>query len=93
VLANGSGGRLEFHVSDTGLGIAPAELDQIFDRYYQTSSGKRASGSGLGLAIAKEVVTRHGGTITASSEEGKGATFRVVLPVDGTGSREGNRPA
>lgn len=93
VLAKGSGGRLEFHVSDTGLGIAPAELDQIFDRYYQTSSGKRASGSGLGLAIAKEVVTRHGGTITASSEEGKGATFLVVLPVHGTGSPEGNRPA
>ena len=92
VLATSSNGYLEFVVSDTGLGIDTAELDQIFDRYYQTSSGKRASGSGLGLAIAKEVVTRHGGTITASSEEGKGATFLVVLPVDGTGSPEGNRP-
>jgi signal transduction histidine kinase len=93
VLAKGSEGRLEFHVSDTGLGIGKADLDRIFDRYYQASSGKRASGSGLGLAIAKEIVTRHGGTITASSEEGKGATFRVVIPVNGTGSREAIRPA
>ena len=83
VLTTGSIGFLEFEVSDTGLGIQAAELDRIYDRYYQTSSGKRAAGSGLGLAIAKEVVTRHGGTITASSEEGKGATFRVVLPVEG----------
>jgi signal transduction histidine kinase len=83
VLATGSEGRLEFHVSDTGLGIESAELDRIFDRYYQTGNGKRFAGSGLGLTIAREVVARHGGTITASSEEGQGTTFRVVLPVEG----------
>jgi signal transduction histidine kinase len=79
----GSESRLEFMVSDTGLGIHPAELERVFDRYYQTGNGKRAAGSGLGLAIAKEVVVRHGGTITASSAEGMGATFQVVLPVAG----------
>ncbi len=89
VLATSTDGSMEFVVSDTGLGIDTAELERIFDRYYQTSTGKRASGSGLGLAIAKEVVARHGGTITASSEEGKGATFHVVLPVAGAGSPEG----
>ena len=83
VLATGSEGRLEFEVTDTGLGIESAELDRIFDRYYQTGSGKRVAGSGLGLAIAREVVARHGGTITASSAEGQGASFRVVLPVGG----------
>jgi len=85
VLAKGSEGRLEFEVTDTGLGIESAELDRIFDRYYQTGNGKRVAGSGLGLAIAREVVSRHGGTITASSVEGQGASFRVVLPVDGNG--------
>ncbi len=85
VLATGSEGRLEFEVSDTGLGIQSAELELIFDRYYQTGNGKRAAGSGLGLAIAKEIVTQHGGTISASSEEGKGATFLVVLPLESDG--------
>jgi signal transduction histidine kinase len=85
VLATGSEGRLEFEVADTGLGIESAELDRIFDRYYQTGSGKRVAGSGLGLAIARELVARHGGTITASSAEGQGASFRVVLPVEGNG--------
>ena len=83
VRVTGSEGRLELEVSDTGLGIESAALERIFDRYYQTGNGKRATGSGLGLAIAREVVARHGGTITASSEEGQGATFRVVLPVAG----------
>jgi signal transduction histidine kinase len=85
VLATGSEGHLEFEVSDTGLGIESAELERIFDRYYQTGDGKRVAGSGLGLAIAKEIVTQHGGTITASSAEGKGTTFRVVLPVESDG--------
>jgi signal transduction histidine kinase len=80
VRAAGSEGKLELEVSDTGLGIREEELERIFDRYYQTGTGKRESGSGLGLAIAKEIVTQHGGEISASSAEGEGATFRVVLP-------------
>jgi signal transduction histidine kinase len=81
VQATGSPAGLVIEVSDTGLGIEPEYLEQIFDRYYQTGSGKRAAGSGLGLAIAKEVVSRHGGEITVSSAEGEGATFQVILPV------------
>lgn len=83
LLATGSEGRLVFEVSDTGLGIEPASLDRIFERYYQTGNGKRAAGSGLGLAIAREVVARHGGDITVSSDEGEGTTFRVTLPIGG----------
>ena len=83
LLATGSEGRLVFEVSDTGLGIEPAALERIFDRYYQTGNGRRAAGSGLGLAIAREVVARHGGEISATSEEGEGTTFRVTLPVTG----------
>jgi signal transduction histidine kinase len=80
VRAAGSEGKLELEVSDTGLGIREEELERIFDRYYQTGTGKRESGSGLGLAIAKEIVTQHGGEISASSAEGEGATFHVFLP-------------
>ena len=84
VQATGSRDGLVIEVSDTGLGIESASLDRIFDRYYQTGNGKRAAGSGLGLAIAKEVVSRHGGEITVSSEESEGATFQVILPIGGT---------
>jgi signal transduction histidine kinase len=82
--ATGTGGRLVIEVSDTGVGIEPASLERIFDRYYQTGNGRRAAGSGLGLAIAREVVSRHGGQITVSSGEGEGTTFRVDLPVTGS---------
>jgi signal transduction histidine kinase len=84
VQATGSPDGLVIEVSDTGLGIESAALDRIFDRYYQTGNGKRAAGSGLGLAIAREVVSRHGGEITVSSEESEGTTFHVILPIGGT---------
>jgi signal transduction histidine kinase len=84
-------GRLELEVADTGTGIEPDDLTRIFDRYYQSANGARAAGSGLGLAIAREVVDRHGGRITAESEPGAGATFRVSLPIGlgVSGSRNG----
>lgn len=81
VRAAGSDGRLELEVSDTGVGIQEDELERIFDRYYQTGTGRREAGSGLGLAIAKEIVTQHGGTISASSATDGGATFHVSLPI------------
>jgi len=69
-------------VSDTGRGIAPADLPRIFDRYYQ-SVGKNApaeGGAGLGLAICQEMSRLIGGQLTAESEIGKGSTFRFVWP-------------
>ncbi len=63
-------------VSDTGEGIKNEDLPFIFERFYKASRG----GLGLGLAIAKELVLAHEGTITASSEYGRGALFIVVLP-------------
>jgi signal transduction histidine kinase len=71
-------GNLVFLVSDTGHGI-PQEIQQtIFEPF--VTSGKK-SGTGLGLAITKEIVTKHGGTITFQSVAGKGTTFMVQLPV------------
>jgi signal transduction histidine kinase len=66
-------------VRDTGEGI-PAELhSQIFDPFFTTRPP--GEGSGLGLAVARDVAVRHGGRIEVESEVGRGATFRVVLPV------------
>ena len=65
-------------VSDTGVGIPPAALPRIFERYFTTETGGR--GTGLGLFIAKALVEAHGGHISVSSEPGKGTTFAFTLP-------------
>jgi Signal transduction histidine kinase len=69
-------------VTDTGIGIDPAELPRIFDRFFRGSraSEARGSGSGLGLAIVRSIVEMHGGTVAVESRLGAGTTFRVVLP-------------
>jgi PAS domain S-box-containing protein len=75
---------IEIHVADTGMGINPAFLDHVFDRFRQADASMTRSfgGLGLGLAIVKQLVEMHGGTVAASSEgEGLGATFSVRLPM------------
>ena len=69
-------------VSDTGTGIAPADLESIFERFYRVdkSRARRGGGTGLGLTIARELVRAHGGTISAQSVVGKGTTFSINLP-------------
>jgi signal transduction histidine kinase len=73
-------GEVTFKVSDTGPGVPPDELPRLFDRYWRGSTAQY-KGTGLGLTIAKAIVDAHGGTITATSEEGVGTTFRVELPL------------
>jgi signal transduction histidine kinase len=76
-------GGVEFVFADTGLGISPAFLPFIFERFRQADSRftREQGGLGLGLSIARNLVEMHGGTIEASSDgDGKGATFRVRLP-------------
>lgn len=68
-------------VTDTGIGIPPEAMPHMFERFYQTEEGKKAGGTGLGLSITKSLVEAHGGTISVSSEPGKGATFRFTLPI------------
>lgn len=70
-------------VADTGVGIPPAELPLLFDRYKQVSSAKKTGqkGTGLGLAICKMIVEAQGGWIKAESTVGKGTTFSFTLPV------------
>ena len=64
-------------VRDEGVGIAPAELPHVFDRFYQADAARAKGGFGLGLALTKRIVELHGWTIDAESEEGKGTTFTV----------------
>ena len=71
---------ITIEVSDSGVGIAPENLEKIFDAFEQVDS--RREGLGLGLAISKVIVEMHGGSIKARSEGlGKGATFAISLPV------------
>jgi signal transduction histidine kinase len=69
-------------VRDEGVGIPPQDLPHVFDRYHRgTNVIGRFAGTGLGLASARELVELHGGTISVESEEGKGSTFVVRLPI------------
>lgn len=74
---------LTFQVEDTGVGIAPGELELVFDAFAQASAGRKAQeGTGLGLAISRRMAQLMGGEITVQSVEGKGSTFQFTLPVD-----------
>ncbi len=70
---------LEVAFEDTGTGIPPHKLTDIFDPFF--TSKKRGKGTGLGLALSLDIVKRHGGDIRVRSEMGHGTTFTVVLPV------------
>lgn len=76
---------LAISVTDNGIGIPPAELERIFDAFYQVKgrpSSTKATGSGLGLSLARQIVELHGGRIWAESPgEGKGSTLTFTLPL------------
>ncbi|GAA2521052.1 hypothetical protein GCM10010201_18510 [Pilimelia columellifera subsp. columellifera] len=72
---------LKVRVIDTGVGIAPADLDRVFDEFTQVGDhSRRCGGTGLGLALVRRIARAHGGDITVRSVVGEGATFTVVLP-------------
>ena len=78
-LAPGEPRRVRVEVSDTGTGIPPENISQVFEPYYST----KETGTGLGLAIVKKAVDDHRGTITVTSRPGEGTTFTVTLPTQG----------
>lgn len=72
---------VELMVQDNGIGIAPNELDAIFERFSRGSNAPaKSSGHGLGLALAREIARKSGGDITVKSEVGVGSTFTLTLP-------------
>ena len=72
---------MRFSVQDSGIGIAPADLPRIFERFYKVDRSRASSGTGLGLAIARHLVEAHGGQIWAESELGQGSTFYFTIPL------------
>jgi two-component system sensor histidine kinase SenX3 len=73
---------IEIDVADQGIGIAPHDVDRIFERFYRADQARSRStgGTGLGLAIVKHIATNHGGRVDVTSEMGDGSTFTLRLP-------------
>ena len=77
------GDNVQISITDHGIGIAQENLERIFDQFYRVArDAHRAPGLGLGLYLCKEFVEAHHGTISAESEEGKGTTIHIVLPIN-----------
>ena len=75
-------------VRDHGMGIPEEKLNMIFDRFERATTNNNVSGLGLGLFIVKQIVDGHHGHVYASSEEGEGTTFKVLLPIDALSATE-----
>jgi signal transduction histidine kinase len=71
-----------FEVQDTGIGIAPENLENIFEAFWQVeqSRTRKAGGSGLGLSTTRKLAKALGGDVSVESEQHVGSTFRIVLP-------------
>lgn len=85
------GDRIHVRVTDTGRGIPPDVVEEVFEPGF-TTKGERI-GMGLGLAIARQIVHQHGGEITVESRPGLGATFDVFLPLRPPATPEGGEEA
>ncbi|MGK5027178.1 ATP-binding protein [Janthinobacterium sp. RB2R34] len=83
VCLGGDEWQLDFAVSDTGAGIAPADQQRIFEPFVQADSDGPKDGTGLGLAISREFVCLMKGALTVESQPGQGATFRFAIPARG----------
>ncbi|MFQ5575877.1 MAG: sensor histidine kinase, partial [Anaerolineae bacterium] len=84
-----NGQHITVSVTDTGIGIAPKDLERIFTKFYQVEDHQTRSvqGSGLGLHISKQLIEDHGGKIWAESQLGKGSTFYIQLNVADSNDR------
>jgi two-component system sensor histidine kinase HydH len=71
------GSQVELSITDTGMGMSSETLGRCFDEYWSNKPG----GTGLGLSTTRRIIEEHGGTITALSEEGRGSSFSITLPL------------
>ena len=72
----------EIIIEDNGIGFNQEQAEKIFKTFSRLHSREKFEGTGLGLALCKKIVERHGGQISAQSEEGKGAKFKILLPLE-----------
>ena len=77
---SGAAGRVGFSVTDVGIGMTPAQVARIFERFYRADPSGAILGTGLGMSIAKEIVNLHGGNLTVTSAPGEGTCVSVWLP-------------
>lgn len=77
------GERMEFCVSDTGIGIAPANVEPIFEPFWQVEQGatRKSGGTGLGLSVTRKLARLLGGDVTLKTGVGRGSTFTLTLPL------------
>jgi two-component system sensor histidine kinase SenX3 len=82
VVAHAEGDDVRISVTDQGIGIAPTDVDRVFERFYRADQARSRStgGTGLGLAIVKHIASNHGGRVEVSSTLGGGSTFTLRLP-------------
>jgi two-component system, OmpR family, sensor kinase len=87
-MEHGSGGIAVLEVADNGPGIPARHVDRVFERLYRVDPSRtrssRSGGSGLGLSIVAAIVQSHGGRVELATAEGRGSTFRVLLPAADT---------
>jgi signal transduction histidine kinase len=78
--------RVEFAVTDSGIGISEEDLPRVFERFYRCNDDRvrEITGSGLGLALTQEVARLHGGDVGVQSKLNEGSTFSITLPIDST---------
>jgi signal transduction histidine kinase len=84
LVARRAGDRIEFSVTDNGLGLSPRAVRKVFDRFYQVDQhlSRSHDGCGLGLSIVKYIVEAHGGQVSVESRLGEGSTFTISLPAE-----------
>jgi PAS domain S-box-containing protein len=87
ITASADYGLAQVNVTDSGIGMTPDELDQLFTKFFRSTHrlARDVGGTGLGLAICRSLVELHGGQIAVRSSPGHGSTFSVYLPIDGAG--------
>ncbi|MGZ3957966.1 MAG: sensor histidine kinase, partial [Flavisolibacter sp.] len=80
-IPDASGAFLRIGVEDNGIGFNEEYLDKIFTIFQRLHGRSEYEGTGIGLAIVKKIIEKHEGIVTASSREGRGTTFTLVLPI------------
>lgn len=81
VQARAAGGHVEVSVADRGIGIPPADLQRVFDKFFRVQHPGSVSGTGLGLSICKGIIEAHGGFIVAENRAGGGTVITFALPI------------